>query len=128
MRGLILQAEKDIVHRAVAALFATGYAVTVFDGEEDVITVEATCQHYCGTSEHSLKAVDAVMGALVNPDGTWATDDAVLHATPYQGQNKGLRKGWIALVFGNGPDVISDYTTNLEETLKPVTEYADSLN
>lgn len=31
---------------------------------------------------------------------------------------------WVRLVLGNGADVISDYTANLEETLKPVNEFA----
>lgn len=36
--------------------------------------------------------------------------------------------GWVRLVYGNdGPDVVNDYTTNLETVLKPVNEYADTL-
>lgn len=31
---------------------------------------------------------------------------------------------WAKLVPGNGPDMISDYSTNLEKTLKPVNEFA----
>ena len=35
--------------------------------------------------------------------------------------------GWVYLVYGNsGYDVISDYTTNLEELLKPANALADS--
>jgi hypothetical protein len=33
-------------------------------------------------------------------------------------------KFWVRLVSGNGADVISDYTTNLEATLKPVNDFA----
>ena len=39
-----------------------------------------------------------------------------------------IQMGWIKLVFGNdGYDLISDYTTNLEDFLKPINEYADKL-
>lgn len=31
---------------------------------------------------------------------------------------------WVRLVPGNGPDVIVDYTTNLEDTLKSVNAFA----
>lgn len=31
---------------------------------------------------------------------------------------------WVRLVPGNGADVIVDYTTNLENTLKPINEFA----
>lgn len=35
--------------------------------------------------------------------------------------------GWVRLVFGNdGWDVISDYSTNLEEKLKPINEWVDA--
>jgi len=31
---------------------------------------------------------------------------------------------WVCIVPGNGTSVISDYSVNLEETLKPVNEFA----
>ena len=31
---------------------------------------------------------------------------------------------WVRLVLGNGTDVIVDYTTNLENTLKPANDFA----
>jgi hypothetical protein len=33
-------------------------------------------------------------------------------------------KFWVRLVPGNGADVIVDYTTNLENTLKPANDFA----
>ena len=40
----------------------------------------------------------------------------------------GPYKGWVRLVFGNsGWDLISDYSVNLEEFLKPVDEIAKLL-
>lgn len=37
---------------------------------------------------------------------------------------KGGYNYWVRLVAGNGADVISDYTTNLETVLKPVNDFA----
>lgn len=31
---------------------------------------------------------------------------------------------WVLIILGNGWDVVSDYTTNLEDALKPVNDYA----
>jgi hypothetical protein len=39
--------------------------------------------------------------------------------------NDGKRCGWVYLVWGNGADIISDYTTNLEDVLKPAQAIAD---
>lgn len=33
------------------------------------------------------------------------------------------RVGFIKLITGNGADIISDYSTNLEEFIKPILEY-----
>lgn len=50
-------------------------------------------------------------------------DEATLVVRCKLGQRKG---GWIRLVFGNdGYDLISDYSTSLEEFLKPVNDLAD---
>ena len=38
---------------------------------------------------------------------------------------KGGYNYWVRLVPGNGADVLSDYTTNLETVLKPVNEFAE---
>lgn len=32
---------------------------------------------------------------------------------------------WVRLSLGNGADVIVDYTTNLEATLKPINDFAE---
>ncbi len=51
-------------------------------------------------------------------------DDA--HVTVHD--EHGKRIGWVYFVFGNdGYDCISDYGTNLEDWLKPVNDYAESL-
>lgn len=48
-----------------------------------------------------------------------------LYAVPDAGDkpNDGY-KYWVRLVLGNGADVISDYTTNLERLLEPVNKFA----
>lgn len=40
----------------------------------------------------------------------------------------GKKCGWVYLVFGNGCDLISDYTVNLEDFLKNVNELSDKLS
>ena len=91
--------EHDIVTRVVDALLAAEYVVFV-EGES---TKEAT-------REQTL--------ALL-----FDLDDAYLSVQ----QRSGASEGWIRFVFGNdGWDVVSDYTTNLENVLKPVNDYADT--
>lgn len=45
-----------------------------------------------------------------------------------QDEDHGIPEGgykmWVKLVPGNGADIISDYTTNLEKVLKPVNDFA----
>lgn len=49
-----------------------------------------------------------------------------LYGNPDNGEAKpeGGYRHWVRMVPGNGPDYISDYTTNLESVLKPVNDYA----
>lgn len=96
---LRIELEKKIVHKLLKAVIEAGYTVAVDDGEE--------------TSEHTAD-IPAVMAIVFN------LDDCYLRL------KNGALSGWICLVFGNdGHDCINDYTTNLEELLKPVNAYAD---
>lgn len=36
-------------------------------------------------------------------------------------------EGWVKLIFGNGYDVISDYSTVLEDLMAPVNKFADKM-
>lgn len=55
-------------------------------------------------------------------DDAFACNDLRLWVDPLDFPNR----GWIWFVFGsNGYDVISDYTTNIEELLKPINDYCD---
>lgn len=49
-----------------------------------------------------------------------------VYALPDNGETipAGGYKHWVTLVPGNGPDFISDYTTNLERVLKDVNAFA----
>lgn len=94
--------EKLIVGKLVTDLLAAGYAIDVFDGEEDAIV-------------NSTDA-SAIFKAMCS------TDMDRLDLT----KNK-KHMGWVLLIWGNDADVISDYTTNLEAIMKPVNEFVNSL-
>jgi hypothetical protein len=102
--------EREVTMRAVEALTAAEYLVSVYDGEEYPLT-RSSC-----------------VPALMRSVGT--VDDEYLEVwTRGTGPHNPPRsKGWIRLVYGNdGYDVISDYTVNLESVLEPVNAYADTL-
>lgn len=103
MNGRMLL-ERAIVRRTIIALLGAGYEIMVHDGEEVVLS--------------GSKDAKAIFGAM------FGTDEDVLHvstASPQPGGARLVRSGWVRFVYGNdGWDVINDYTTNLEETLKPV--------
>lgn len=103
-----LAVEQDIVTKLVDALLKAGYVLRVNDGEDSY--PEATQDR--ATVLEQLGEVD---------------DEHIEVGTPVT-SGKPKRVGWIRLVYGNdGYDVISDYTTNLEEVLKPINDYADTL-
>lgn len=77
---------------------------------------------------------DAIIGKLV---GTLIDDGFRLEMSDQDGgglflyavedggeKPEGGYTHWVRLVLGNGTDVIVDYTTNLEDTLKPINEFA----
>lgn len=67
-------------------------------------------------SEEGITSIDKLKLALFD------LDDALLEV---RDDGTGCFRGWIRLVFGNnGWDLISDYSVNLEEFLKPVNEVA----
>lgn len=98
-----IKIEGKIAKKTISVLLAQGFELAVFDCEE--ITVPR-CRD-------ATKLYDAM----------FTTDDDRLFV--YKPGEEG-RFGWVWFVYGNsGWDVISDYTTNLEEALKPVNEYAE---
>lgn len=108
--------EHDIAERAIKAVFTGGYVVSVNNGED----FESKRYAYDATTGMQ-PSVDLVLMEM------FATDDEYLYLWPSTSpQDKCF--GWIRFVYGNdGYDVISDYTTNLEDLLMPVNAYADTL-
>lgn len=80
--------ERAITKKLIADAIAQGYAVTVNNGEEDVIVQET-------------RSVDACMQVTRQTD----EDRIVLH-------KGGKRVGWFYLTYGNCSDVICDYSAN----------------
>jgi hypothetical protein len=93
--------ERQIIVQLVSDLLAAGYSVGVNDGEDDTL---APCRDEA-----------QIYGAMST------TDEDRLLTESAEG-----RRGWVWLVYGNGADVISDYTTDLpEEVLRRAFDLAD---
>lgn len=96
--------ERKICRRAIRELRKAGYTLRIHSGDDWETTTAAP--------ENKL------MRAMFNLDEAWLI-----------AFKDGRQCGWVRLVFGNdGWDVISDYSMNLEEALKPVNDYADGLS
>jgi hypothetical protein len=95
-----LALEADIVKMTVDALLVAGYALHV--AENDDLPAPTTSR-------------DVILGVLGE------TDDEHLMAS------RDGKRSWVYFVYGNdGWDVISDYTVDLEDVLKPVSEFCDA--
>jgi hypothetical protein len=93
--------EASIVLRLLETLIAAGYSVSVDDGDGDAQS---------GTVEKLAGIIFSVDASLVE----------VCRGRKWIGT--------VSLVLGNdGWDVISDYTTSLEDIIKPANDYADRL-
>lgn len=98
------QLERRIVRRVVTDMLAAGYSISVDNGGDEWEIKRSTDQK-------------AIMKACMASDEDWMYF--------YKGN---FRKGWVRFVYGNsGYDVICDYTTSLEENLKAVNAYAETL-
>lgn len=98
--------ERQIVRAAIAGLLADNYLISVFDGEDTVLT----------------KSIDAakIEAAM------FSTDEDQLHVERSEGS--GTEKGWVLFIYGNdGWDVIVDNTINLKPSLIAATELADQI-
>jgi hypothetical protein len=99
--------ERAIARKTAQALIAAGFFVRVHDGED-------------WACERTTK-LPVIMAAIM------ATDEETLHV--YREDTGAARYGWVQFVYGNGGwDVTSDHTTNLEEVLQPVSDYAEQLS
>lgn len=98
--------ERRIVQKAIDTLLGAGYVLGVNDGE------------------------DTTLGASTDPkyilDQMFSTDQDYLIVR--RSLLDRTHCGWLRFIYGNdGFDVLSDYTTNLEEVLKPVNELANAI-
>ena len=75
---------------------------------------------------------DAIVGKIVNAllDEQFRVEISdqdggglYIYATDGDGKPSGGFKYWIRLTLGNGRDILTDYTTNLEKILKPVHDF-----
>lgn len=101
--GLRQETERKIASQCINDLHNAGYALTVYDGEEE--TVQRSLDH------------NEVLGALMTTD-----EDYLFVHRP----GELAHFGWVRFIYGNdGPDVINDYTTNLEDVLTKTMALAD---
>lgn len=101
--------EADIVTRAIDALLVAGFELQI-DGCGDDDRPEQPVSDRARILREMMETDDDVLM-------TWRKDHDTL-----------APQGWVRFVYGNdGYDVISDYTTNLEDVLAPVNAYADTL-
>jgi hypothetical protein len=92
--------EKRIAEQCARDLIAAGFTVVVDDGEE--------------WSKPFATAKEIV-------EAMFSTDEDFL--IPYK---DGKKQGWVRFIYGNdGPDVINDYTVNLEPVLAKTFALAD---
>ena len=75
---------------------------------------------------------DAIVGKIVNTllDEQFRLEISdqdggglYIYAMDGDGKPEGGFEYWIRLTPGNGRDILTDYTTNLEKTLKPVNDF-----
>jgi hypothetical protein len=100
--------EKIIVRAVVNAAVAAGYSVAVDNGGDEY--------EYKGADRRACLAT------------MFATDDERLYLFTAEQAARGFKRsaGWVYFVYGNsGWDVISDYTTNLENLLAPALKLAE---
>ena len=102
-RKLEIELEKRIFRAAVDGLLAAGWSLGLNDGEETVV-------------KQTLDP-EAIVAA------SFSTDEDILIAVD---RKTGRNAGWVKFIYGNVEDVLSDYTTNLEEALKPANALADT--
>lgn len=102
-----LKLEKKIAKRIVSDLIEKGYYLNIYNGDK-----------FDGIAKlrKNSNNVTEIMEVLQE------TDEEYLLV--YNGVSC---IGWVYLVYGNdGWDVVSDYTINLEEIMKPILDWCDT--
>ena len=99
-----IRIERRLARRAAACLIRAGFKVEVYEGEETALPASTDLR--------------AISSALMSTDEDYliAWDAAT-----------GKRRGWVRLIYGNGIDLISDLTVNLEGALNAADELVERL-
>ena len=97
------QTESKIIRKAAKALLTEGYSIRVHDGTEFA-------------TDKTTKITEIMAECFATDTTSFIVYDAM-----------NTRAGWIQFIHGNGEDVISDYTTNLDTIMEPVMDYCESL-
>lgn len=96
--------EKLVARRFIVDALNAGYKISVNDGEVTVLKNSADGQ--------------AIFDAM------FSTDEDILHLTATTG-----KKSYAHFIYGNdGTDVISDYTTDLDALIQPISEWCDKID
>lgn len=110
--------ERKIASKLVKQALASGYVISVYDGEEFALKLSG-----------SYKAIMAELAAT-DCDNLVIRDPASI----LDGQRLPAKVATVALIYGNGCDLISDWSAPaesyaaFEEWIKPVTDYAETLD
>ena len=99
-RKLEIKIEMAIALKVAEALLKAGYKLGVNDGEE--------------TTVKNSDSLEKISKALFTTDQD--------HLLVYK---DGKKFGWVFLVWGNVEDVVTDYTTNLDEIIAPFIQNLD---
>lgn len=103
--------ERKITDRLVSHLLASGYRISVNDGEDTVL-------RYSDDRETIMKAMASSFD-----------DFLIVYETRKQGDGLSYRQlGWVQLIWGNSIDLISDYTMGLEDALRPVMDWVNEID
>jgi len=94
MSKLIRELETRIARAFIKAAINHGYDVTINDGEEDVLLNSTMCEEII----RQMFFYDDVFLMLKKPG----------------------KLGWARFIFGNGWDVINDYSMNIEHDVMPL--------
>lgn len=93
--------EMKLAENLIDCILNAGYQITQNDGEDDII----------------IKSTDKTK-ILAELNGTCEDYLFVMNGEE--------EIGWIYLVWGNADALISDFTTNLEEVIKPANDFVDT--
>lgn len=92
---LVEELERKIIRKLAEDLIAAGFLISVNDddtGQGDTVLRDSS-------------DVEAILGVMFTTDGDLLIVRTIANH---------FHKGWVRLIHGNGCDVISDYTVNLE--------------